>query len=79
MRFVSLIALSLIALLGLSFAVLNAQAVSLNYYIGVGEVPLSLLLVGVFILGVFLGCLCFIPTFFKLKFEIRRLRRGEIH
>ena len=76
MRLLSLLVLSLIACLGVSFAILNAEPVKVEYYIGSRSVPLSFLLVGVLIIGMILGLLTTLPTLLKLKFENRRLRRG---
>lgn len=75
MRYLGLIALSLTALLGISFAMLNAQQVHFDYYVGTQELPLSLLLIGTFVLGIIIGMLTFLSTIFKLKYEVRRLRR----
>lgn len=75
MRFLGLIFLSLTALLGMSFAVLNAQTVTFYYYLGSAQIPLSLLLVGALVLGVIIGMLTLMLSVFKLKYEIRRLRR----
>ena len=75
LRLLNICFLSVIALLGLSFAILNANPVMVDYYIGAREIPLSFLLVVVFILGIFLGFLSSIPTYLRLKCEIRRLMR----
>lgn len=77
MKIFSLLALSLVAVVGLSFAILNAQSVPIDYYIGTRHVPLPLLLLGALVLGSFLGILSLLPRIIRLKCEIRRLRRGE--
>lgn len=64
-------------LLGVSFAILNAHPVSFNYYLASRELPLSILLVSAFIIGILLGILVMIPNLLKHKFEIRRLRRQD--
>ncbi len=74
MRYLSLIPLALIALLGVSFAILNAMPVHFDYYLGTAEVPLSLLMVGALILGAIIGMLTVLPTVVRQKFENRRLR-----
>lgn len=79
MRIFSILALSLTALIGISFAVLNAHPVRVNYYIATQEIPLSLLLFLAFILGIILGMLSLYPRILKLKLEIRRLRRSISH
>lgn len=77
MRIFSVLALSLAAVLGITFAILNAQLVSIDYYIGSREVPLPLLLLGALVLGSLLGMLSLLPKLIRLKCEIQRLRRKE--
>lgn len=76
MRYLGLIFLGLTALLGASFAIINARSVPFNYYFGSQEIPLSILLVLTLIIGVLLGMSFMFPLIFRLKLEIRRLRRG---
>ena len=45
----------IVILFGITFAVLNAEDVQLNYYLGSVELPLSLVLVLAMILGAILG------------------------
>jgi putative membrane protein len=72
MRLLGLLALGLLALIGFSFAILNAQSVSVDYYIGTRQIPLSLLLVGTLIVGIFIGMLLLLPSILRLKFIVRR-------
>jgi len=76
MRIFSMLLLSLTALIAISFAILNATPVRVDYYIGTQEIPLSLLLVGSFILGILFGVFLLFPTLVRRRLEIRRLRRG---
>ena len=76
MRLLSFIILLFVALLSLSFALLNASPVPFNYYIGSKTLPLSLLLVGAFILGIVFGFLLLYPKILFLKFELHRMRKG---
>ena len=69
MRIVSLLLLTFAAILGISFAVLNAEPVSVNYYIGTRAIPLSVLLLGVLVLGILIGLLVSFATIVKLKFK----------
>lgn len=71
MRFLSLLLLTFAALLGISFAVLNAEPVMVNYYIGTQKLPLSILIIGVLILGVIIGWFMTLPTILKLKMQLR--------
>lgn len=77
MRLLSLLVLSLLAILTFGFAMFNAQNVSINYYLGTRDLPLSLLLVSTLLGGVILGFCLWLPTYLRLKFEIRRLRHKE--
>ncbi len=55
MRIITYILLFLILILGITFACLNAEPVTINYYIGKHSLALSLLLVLVFAIGGILG------------------------
>ncbi len=57
MRILTYILLLLIAVVGVTFASLNAELVPLNYYLGIKQLPLSLLLMFVFVVGSFFGFL----------------------
>ncbi len=76
MRIVRLIFYILILLLGLSFAVLNAQNISLNYYFGMWQAPLSLTLVLALALGALLGIVACLGLLMKLKREISTLQKA---
>ena len=45
----------IVIIFGVSFAVLNAESVQLNYYLGSVELPLSLILIVTMIIGALLG------------------------
>lgn len=57
MRVINLIVLLLAALLGISFSILNAKRVAVNYYLGTKELPLSILMLISLVIGVILGVL----------------------
>ena len=61
---------------GLSFAVLNASPVHLNYYFGSRDVPLSVALVLTLLLGAVLGVVSSFGVVLKLRREIARLRKA---
>lgn len=67
MRIFSYIILLLIIILGLTFAVLNAEPVTLNYYFGTGKISLSLLLVLCLGVGAVLGLLVASVPLIRLK------------
>lgn len=65
----------LVLIVGLSFAVLNAEKVPLNYYLGQSELPLSLLLVLAMAFGALLGVISTLGLLLAQKSETARLRR----
>ncbi len=75
MKIISCILAFLILLIGLTFACLNAESVTINYYIGVSQLPLSLLLVLVFSLGSLLGLLFSACVYIKQKRQQLRLKQ----
>ena len=72
---VRLILLLAIVLFGLAFHLQNDRSVTLGYYLGVIELPLSLALVLVLILGAALGALASLPVIIKLRRQRRRLEK----
>lgn len=74
-RLVDLVAISLIVVLGLSFAILNTDVAQLNYYFGSIRAPLSLLLIMVLFVGAILGALSTVGILLRQRAEIGRLRR----
>jgi putative membrane protein len=75
MRVVKLIFFLLVLALGSFFGLLNAEPVRLNYYFGSRDLPLSLLLVAMLILGAVFGSLAGLGRYFRLKRELARLRK----
>jgi putative membrane protein len=69
MRIFGFIFFLLILFLGATFAVMNAQDVTINYYIGTNKLPLSLLLVIVLGAGGFIGWLAGFWMWISLKAE----------
>lgn len=57
----------ILIILGLSFALLNASPVKLNYYIGTASISLSLLLVLTVGLGILIGFIVSIGSLLKQK------------
>ncbi len=74
-RVIGLFLLLLVVLLGLSFALLNAGSVELDYYFGSVSMPLSLLVVLVLILGAVLGVLAAMTMMLRRRREISSVRR----
>lgn len=75
MRILSYLILLLLVLLGVTFAVLNASPVLINYYIGSRSLPLSLLLVVFLICGVLLGLIAGLISYLRVHSKNRQLRQ----
>lgn len=75
-RVFSLIFFLLILVIGLTFAVLNAEPVKLDYYFGSQYVPLSLTLVLALILGAIFGALASAGLVLRVKRENARLQKA---
>ncbi len=74
-RIVKLCIFLFVLILGLVFHLRNDQLVSIDYYLGILELPFSFIVVFVLSLGVFLGAMVSIPARLKLKTENARLQR----
>jgi putative membrane protein len=68
--------LLLVALLGLSFALMNAEPVTLNYYFGKLQAPLSLVLVIALAFGAVMGVLASMWVVITQKREMAKLRKA---
>jgi uncharacterized membrane protein YciS (DUF1049 family) len=73
MKILSYILLIVLLVLGVSFAGLNASPVTINYYIGARELPLSLLLVMFFAFGCALGLLVGLSMYLRMRSKNYRL------
>lgn len=74
MRIISFILLLMIILIGITFATLNSNIVTLHYYIGQRDMALSLLLVSVFAAGCLLGILVMLLLFIREKIKSYHLK-----
>lgn len=68
--------LLLVALLGLSFSLMNAEPVTLNYYFGKLQAPLSLVLVIALAFGAVMGVLASMWVVITQKREMAKLRKA---
>ena len=75
MRLLSILILLFALIIGLSFAVLNSETVVVKYYVGNASMPLSVLILGVWVFGILIGLLANFLKILKLKWEVRRLSR----
>ncbi|MEX0731951.1 MAG: lipopolysaccharide assembly protein LapA domain-containing protein [Aquisalimonadaceae bacterium] len=74
-RIIGFIVVLLVVLFGLSFSLLNADTVAVDYYFGELNLPLSLLLVFSLIIGALAGVLACLAMVMTRTREMRRLRR----
>lgn len=79
MRYVSYIIIIILILLGITFAVLNSDKVTVHYYAGQRDLPLSLLMALSFAIGILFGFLVMLPKIFRHRFNARRLRKKLKH
>lgn len=70
----SYLLLLVILILGVSFAILNATPVTINYYIGQQQIALSLLLVIAFAIGCLMGIIVGAFMYCRLKSQNYKLR-----
>lgn len=76
-RIASFALLLLVSLLGLTFALMNADNVQLDYYFGSVQAPLSLLMVIALIIGAGCGVLASLGVVLGLKRELAKLRKSN--
>ncbi|OGT30814.1 MAG: hypothetical protein A3E87_07175 [Gammaproteobacteria bacterium RIFCSPHIGHO2_12_FULL_35_23] len=75
MRYIGYLIVIVLLIVGISFAILNSEAVPVNYYIATKHVPLSLLMVICFGIGVIIGILILFLKMVRLRIHNRLLRR----
>jgi putative membrane protein len=68
--------LLVVALIGLSFALLNADTITLNYYFGKLQAPLSLIMVIAIALGAVMGVLASMWAVVAQKRELAKMRKA---
>lgn len=69
-------AILVLLLLGIIFAILNAETVTLNYYFASRQIPLSLAIMLAMLLGALLGVFASIVVIMKSRRELSRLRKA---
>ena len=65
----------ILLIIGILFAVLNAEPVTLHYYFGDKQLPLSLVLISAIIIGAILGVVASAGIIIKLKRENSKLKK----
>ena len=66
-----------VVLLGLTFHLRNGELVTVDYYFGSSELPLSLALAGALFLGALLGVLACLPRMVALRRAKARAAKGQ--
>lgn len=74
MKLVKMIFILLVIALGVSFAILNAKSVPLNYFFEAREISLALLLAITLAIGALIGLLLSVPSLFRLKRSNRQMK-----
>jgi len=74
-RLFGFLSLIVLVVFGLSFAVLNAEPVSFNYYFGYRDIPLSMIVVLSLAVGAVIGMLVSMGMILRLKQRLAGLRR----
>jgi len=74
MKLVKMIFILLVIALGISFAILNAKSVPLNYFFEAREISLALLLAITLAIGALIGLLLSVPSLFRLKRSNRHMK-----
>ncbi len=75
MRMLSYIFLFLLILIGISFATLNSNLVTVNYYVGQHDYPLSLVVICSFIAGGLAGMIVGFWMVLNAKLKVYRLKQ----
>jgi lipopolysaccharide assembly protein A len=74
MRLIKLLIILVLIIIGTVFAVHNGDTVTLNFYFGSQDMPLSLLLIGTLITGALIGMFSAVGSILRLKRENSVLR-----
>jgi len=62
-----------------AFAALNDGIISINYFIGKGDVRLTYLLLGCFAVGGLMSLLLILGGYLKLRLELRKLKKAVVN
>ncbi len=78
-RLIGFLFVVILVVIGLSFAVLNSQTVSLNYYFGQHDIPLSMIVVLALAAGALAAVVVSAGMILRQKAQIAQLRRRLRH
>jgi putative membrane protein len=65
----------IVVVVGLTFTVLNADSVTINYYFGKDDVPLSLIVVLAIACGAVIGVIAALSSVLNVKRELSKVRK----
>lgn len=74
MRYIIALFWLIIVVLAIVFVTLNSYSVSLNYYVGMANLYMPLLLVIAIVVGIILGVFAMLPIWLRAKSERRKLK-----
>ena len=74
-RIIGLVLSLIVLVFGLFLGILNSDPVPINFYLGSRDIPLSLLLVLILLIGTIIGVIASLGVVIKLKRQISRLRK----
>jgi lipopolysaccharide assembly protein A len=74
MRILTMIFYLALILLGVSFAVLNAASVPVNFYVKTFSVPISVLMTVMLGIGAIIGFLLFLSRYWRLKINYLKIK-----
>ena len=74
MQIFTLLTYLVLIIVGITFACLNAEPVVVKYYVGTQQFPLSVLLIGLLVVGILIGMLSSLLKTIKLRIENKRLK-----
>jgi len=75
MRAIKLLIIIALIFIGAAFAYNNGDSVTINYYFGSQDMPLSMLVIATLIIGAIVGMFSATGSIFRLKRENSALRR----
>lgn len=73
MRIMKIIFYLILIIIGVSFAVLNAETVQVHFYVTSITLPVSLLMTFALGIGILIGSLLFIGKYWRIKFENHKI------
>lgn len=73
---VQLLLLMLILIIAAAFAALNEQVISMNYFIGTMDTPLTFVIIVCFILGMLFSFLIIVTYIIRLRWQQRRMKQS---